>query len=138
MNRRRVIRIYLLWAKMTPPHKAYTDLKWPRFNRVKYLYVSFIVITNHEILLYKFKFEFLHSKSPWFHKRNMRNNYPMKHYAWRPIFTKPSRKIHVGAADKSNREYKGYISGHRNLFKVVFYRFTTCNTRKVNKLDMVA
>ena len=53
----------------------------------------------------------------------------------------PSHKIHVGAAEKSNLEYKGYISGYRNLSKVVFYCFTICNIREeqfVNqKLDIV-
>ena len=44
----------------------------------------------------------------------MQNNYPTKHDAWRAIFTQPSHKIHVGAAEKSSQEYTGYISGYRN------------------------
>ena len=44
----------------------------------------------------------------------MQNNYPKKHDAWRAIFMQPSHKNHVGAAEISSREYKGYISGYQN------------------------
>ena len=42
----------------------------------------------------------------------MQNNYLTKHDTWRAIFTQPSHKIHMGAAEKSSRENKGYISGY--------------------------
>ena len=71
-------------------------------------------ILHHEILLYTFKFKFSHPKSPWFHKRNMQNNYPTKHDPLRAIFMQPSHKINMGAAEKSSRESKGYISGYQN------------------------
>ena len=44
----------------------------------------------------------------------MQNNYPTKHDPWKAIFEQPSHKIHVKAAEKSSREYRGYISGYRN------------------------
>ena len=44
----------------------------------------------------------------------MLNNYPTKYDPWTAIFTQPSHKIQAGAAEKSNQEYKGYISGYQN------------------------
>ena len=40
----------------------------------------------------------------------MGNNYRTKHDTWKAIFRQP-HKIHVGAAEKSSREYKGSFKG---------------------------
>ena len=44
----------------------------------------------------------------------MQNNYLTKPDAWGTIFMQPSLKIHVGAAEETSWQYKGYTSGYRN------------------------